>query len=96
MATASSRLARANRTSHAPRVMAKEKLRRVRANPKANPKDSKVPEVRTRVEPRKLVYPVLKARYQGLVQNLRNLHRRIGWHEGWEQTCDSSTSSFSL
>ena len=36
-----------------------------------------MPEVRTSVTPRKLVYPVLKHQNQRQVQKLKNLHRRI-------------------
>ena len=42
-ATASNHLAKANRATHGPRVMAKERVRRVRENPKENPK---VPKTR--------------------------------------------------
>ena len=52
---------RVNRASRGPRVLAKERARKVREtdNPKGNPKVP-VPKVRTRVKPRKLVYPVSK------------------------------------
>ena len=76
-AQASNRLARANRASHCPRVRAKEREGRVWANPKEHPKVPKVLNVRTRVKPRKLVYPVLKTRNHRQVQKLRNEHRRI-------------------
>ena len=52
-ATASDIRAKANRASHGPRVRAKERVRRVRENPKESPKVPKVPEVRTRVKHRK-------------------------------------------
>ena len=67
-AQASNRLAKANRASHGPRVMAKERARSVRENPK-------VPKVRTRVKPQKRVYPVLKTRNRRQVRKLRHLHR---------------------
>ena len=76
-AQASNRLARANRASHGPRVRAKERRRRVSANPKEHSKVPKVPHVCTRVKPRKPVCPVLKTRNHRQVQKLRNLHRRI-------------------
>ena len=59
---ASNHLAKANRPSHGPRVRAKERVKRVRCNQKANPKVPKVPKARTRVKPRKLVYQVLETR----------------------------------
>ena len=59
-ATASNCLAKANRASHVPRVVAKERVRKARENPKENTTVPKVPKVRTRVKPRKQVYQVLK------------------------------------
>ena len=70
---ASNHLARANRASHGPRLRAKERVKKVIGNPDENPK---VPKVRTRVKPRKLVYQVLKTRNQRQAQKTRNLHRR--------------------
>ena len=64
--TASNRLAKANRGSLGPRVMAK-----------TFPKLPNVPKVRSRVKPRKLLYPVLKIRNLRQVQKLKNLHRCI-------------------
>ena len=71
-AQASNHLVKANKASHGPRVRAKERVRSARENSKENPK---VPKVRTRVKPRKLVYQVLKTWNQRQVQKLRN--RRI-------------------
>ena len=76
-ATASNRLARANRARHGPRVRAKERVNKVRENQKENPKVPKVSKVRTRVKPRKLVYQVLKTRNQRQAQKLRKLHGRV-------------------
>ena len=69
---------KANRASHGPRVLAKDRARKEREteNPKENPKVPKVRKVRTRVYSRKLVYLVLKTPNQRQVQKLRNLHRR--------------------
>ena len=92
-ATAGNHLAEANRASHGPRVLAKERARRVMENPKENP-NPKMPKVRARVKLQKLVCLVLKNRNQRQIRNLRNLHR-VGWHEGWEQTCDTSASPLS-
>ena len=69
-ATASNRLARANKASHRPRERANERVKKVRRNPKV-PKDQ---QVRRRVKSRKLVYLVLNFRNQRQVQKLRNLH----------------------
>ena len=74
-AVASNHLAKANRASYGPRAMAKERVRKVRESPTKD--NAKVPEVRTRVKPRKLVYPVLKTLNQRQVQKLRNLSGRI-------------------
>ena len=65
-AMASKRPAKANRTSHGPRVLAKESVRKARdtENPKEHPKVPRVPKVRTRIRLRKLVYLVLKTRNQ--------------------------------
>ena len=70
---ASNRLAKANRASHGPRMKAKERVKRTRENPK----DPKVPKVRTRARHRKLVSQVLKARNQRQARTLRNLHRHV-------------------
>ena len=51
--------------------------KKVREHLKDNPNVPQVPKVRTRVKPRTLVYPVLKARKQRQAQKLRNLHRLI-------------------
>ena len=65
---------KANRASHGPRGLAKERTRKVREteHPKENPK---VPKVRTIVKPRKLVSRASKTRNQRQVQKLWNLHR---------------------
>ena len=42
------RLVKANRASHGPRVRAKVRVKKTRRNPKGNPKEPEVPEVRTR------------------------------------------------
>ena len=65
--------------SRGPRVLAKERARKVweTENPKENPKVPRVPKVRTMVKPRKLVYLVLKPRYQRQVQKHWNLQKRI-------------------
>ena len=80
-ALASNRLARANSTNHGPRVRAKAREKRTRENPKESPKEpkvrTKVPKAHTRVNPRKLVYQVLKTRNQRQARKLRNLHRRV-------------------
>ena len=110
-ATAINHLARANRTSPGPRLRANERVKKVRCNPKV----PKVPKVRTSVEPRRLVYQVLKnsksetsSETQETAQtyptdnscmdNSKCDHdwSSIGWHEGWEQTYDTTASSFSL
>ena len=89
-ATAGNHLAEANRASHGPRVLAKESARRVLENPKKNP-NPKMLKVRTRVKLQKLIYLALKNRSQRQIRNLRNRHS-VGWHEGWEQTYDTTTS----
>ena len=76
-AVASIRLAKTNRASHGPRVLAKERAVTVRENPKDNPKVPKVPKIRTRVKPRELVYLVWRNRNQRQVRRVRNLHRCI-------------------
>ena len=124
---ASNRLAQVNRASHGPRVRAKVRVKRTRENPQENPKEPKVPEVRTRAKHRKLISQVLKTRNQRHARTLRNLHRYVpltlpgtmvgivtnGTMDGvllngmmtgvlldgngrWEQTYDTSASSFSL
>ena len=92
-ATVGNHLAEVNRASHGPRVLAKETATRVRRNPKENP-NPKMPKVRTRVKLQKLIYLALKNRNQRQIRKLRNRHR-VGWHEGWEQTCDTSASPLS-
>ena len=96
-------------------MRAKVRVKKTRENIKENPKESKVPKVRTRAKHRKLVSQVLKTRNRRQAQTLRSLHRHVpltllgtmvgvgtddwssvGWHEGWEQTYDTSASSFSL
>ena len=57
---ASNRLAKANRASHGPRVRAEVRVKITRSNPNENPKEPKVPKVRTREKHRKLVSQVLK------------------------------------
>ena len=55
-------VAKANRASHGPRVLAKERAKQVRVveNPKENPDVSKVPQARTRVKTSKTGSPVLE------------------------------------
>ena len=65
---ASNRLAKANRASHGPRVRAKERVKRTRENPK----EPKVPKVRTKAKHRKLVSQVLKTRNQRQARKLKN------------------------
>ena len=74
---ASNRLAKANRASHGPRVMAKARAMKTMEHVKENPKEPKMPKVRTRAKHRKLVSQVLKTRNQRLARTLRNLHRHV-------------------
>ena len=109
------------------RLGAKVRVMKTRENSKENPKEPKVPKVRTRATHRKLVSQVLKTRNWRQAGELRNFHRHVPltlpgtmfgtvtngtvagvfdeknddwssveWHEGWEQTYDTSASSFSL
>ena len=73
---ASNRLAKANRASHGPRVMAKARAMKTMEHVKENPKEPKMPKVRTRAKHRKLVSQVLKTRNQRS-RTLRNLHRHV-------------------
>ena len=59
-AQTSNRMAKANRTSHGPRVRAKATVKKTRENPK----EPKVPKVRTKARHRKLVSQVLKTQNQ--------------------------------
>ena len=68
-ATASNHLVKANKSCHGPRVIAKERVRRERENPKENPMVPNVQKVRIRVKPQKLVYMVLKTEFRDKFRN---------------------------
>ena len=90
-AQASSRLARANRASHGPRVRAKERVKKTREKPKESPKEpkmrSKVPKAHTRVKHRKLVYQSGKLETRdklGLHESAQTCPTDNSWiHDGW-------------
>ena len=82
-APASSRLARANRASHGPRVRATARVKRTKENPQ-------VPKARTRAKHRKLVSQVLKSETQESAQTCPTdnswIHDGRGpddWNDGW-------------
>ena len=96
-AQASNRMANA---SHGPRV------KKTRENPKDNPKEPKVPKVRTRATHRKLVSQVLKTRNERQIWELRNLQRHVPltassndgwngyeWNDGWSFEWNDDWSS---
>ena len=84
-AQASSRLARANRACHGPRVRAKERVKKTREKPKESPEEpkmrSKAPKAHTRVKHRKLVYQSGKL----------EIRDKLGTHES-AQTCTTDNS----
>ena len=61
-------------------MRAKERVRKVRANPKGNPK---MPRVRARVKHRKLVSQVFKTRNHRQARKLRNLHEHVPFYNSW-------------
>ena len=94
-AQAISRMAKANRASHGPRVsphsQAKVRVKKARGNPKENPKEpkvrTKVPKAYTRANHRKLVSSHENSKSEAsseIQESAQTYSTDTSWNDGWE------------